>query len=55
MLAKRGLTNWVNIHTLCEKSFKAHHGRIPIDPVSLAAIGHRLIAKINIKNADARV
>ena len=28
-----------------KKSFKAQHGRIPIDPASLAAIGHRFIAK----------
>ena len=46
MVAKRGLTNRANVHTLCEKkSFKTQHGSIPIDPASLAAIGHRFIAK----------
>ena len=28
-----------------KKSFKAQHGRIPIDPAILAAVGHRFIAK----------
>ena len=38
-------------------SFKAQHGRIPIDPAILAAIEHRFIApkKKEIKNADAQV
>ena len=41
------------IHTpICEKSFKTQHGRFPIDPAILAAIGHRFIAppkKENLK------
>ena len=41
MVAKRGLTNLANV----KKSFKAQHGRIPIDPAILAAIGHRFIAR----------
>ena len=39
MVAKRGLTNWANVHT--KKSFKAQHGRISIDPAILAAIGQK--------------
>ena len=37
-----------------KKSFKTQHGRIPIDPAMLAAIGHRFIApnKKKIKNAE---
>ena len=36
-----------------KKSFKTQHGRIPIDPAILAAIGHRFIAKTKkTKNAD---
>ena len=57
LYTKRGLTNRENIHThYVKKSFKTQHGRIPIDPAILAAIGHRFIAKKNKnKNADARV
>ena len=28
-----------------KKSFKTQHGRIPIDPAILAAVGHRFIEK----------
>ena len=52
MVAKRGHTNRANTCTPIEymyvnKSFKSHsqHGRIPINPAILAAIGHRFIAK----------
>ena len=39
-----------------KKSIKTQHSRIPIDPGSLAAIGHRFIAnKKKTKNADAQV
>ena len=31
-------------HPYVNKSFKTKHGRIPIDPAMLAAIGHRFIA-----------
>ena len=57
MVAKRGLTNWANIHTpMWTKSFKAQHDRVPIDPAILAAIGHRFIAqKKIIKYSDALV
>ena len=45
MVAKRGLTNRANVHTsMSKKSFKTQHGRNPIDPAILAAIGHRFIA-----------
>ena len=55
MVAKRGLTNQENVHTPdMKKSFKAQHGRIPIDPASLAAIGHRFIATTKF-NANAQV
>ena len=53
VVAKRGRTNRANVHTpYVKKSFKTQHGRIPIDPAILAAIGHRFIAK-KTKNADA--
>ena len=61
MVAKRGRTNRANVHTPdVKKSFKTQHGRIPINPATLAAIGHRFIAKKNnskiIQNAaDARL
>ena len=42
MVSKRGLTNWANIHT---HMWKTQHGRIPIDPAILAAIGHHFTAK----------
>ena len=45
MVAKRGLTNQANVHTtMWKKSFKAQHGRIPIDPAIFDAIGHRFVA-----------
>ena len=51
MVAKSGLTNRANVHIPIgvKKSlwFNAQHGRIPIDPAILAAIGHRFIAKKN--------
>ena len=39
-----------------KNSFKTQHGRIPIDPAILAAIGHRFIVKKKIinTNSDAR-
>ena len=45
MVAKRGRTNWANIHTPTDvkKSYKTQHGRIQIDPAILPAIGHRFI------------
>ena len=53
MVAKSGLTNRANVHIPIgvKKSlwFNAQHGRIPIDPAILAAIGHRFIAKKNPK------
>ena len=58
MVAKGGLTNQANIHTnsYVKKPFKTHHGRIPIDPAILVAIGHHFIAKKKkIKNSDAQV
>ena len=45
MVAKRGLTNRANVSYLyVKKSFKTQHGRIPVAPAILAAIGHRFIA-----------
>ena len=45
------------LNGLRSEGVKAQHGRIPIDPAILAAIGHRFIAqkKKEIKNADALV
>ena len=46
------------MYTYVKKSFKTQHGRIPIDPVILAAIGHRFyfIAKNNLrKKSDTQV
>ena len=44
MVAKRGLTNWANVHTPMRNGRLKQHGRIPIDPAILAATGHRFIA-----------
>ena len=45
MVAYRGLANRANDHTpYVKKLFKSQHGRIPIDPAILAAIGHRFTA-----------
>ena len=53
MVAKRGHTNLANVHTpIWKKSFKTQHGRIPIDPVILAAIGHRFIAPLKPETGD---
>ena len=42
----RGCTNRANVRTpLPRFEKKTQHGRIPIDPAILAAIGHRFIAK----------
>ena len=49
MVAKRGLTNWANVHTPVE----TQHGRNPLDPAILAATGHRFIAKTNKKSKNA--
>ena len=43
MVAKRGLTK--RSYPFEKKLFKTQHGRNPIDPAILAAIGHRFIAK----------
>ena len=47
MVAKRGLTNQQAFIPL---SSKTQHGRIPIDPAILAAIGHCSIAKRKKEN-----
>ena len=47
IVSKRGLTNWANVPTptcMWKQLFKTQHGRIAIDPVILAAIGHYFIA-----------
>ena len=36
-----------------KKSFKTQHGRIPIDPAILAAVGHHFIAKNKRQNKNA--
>ena len=56
MVAKRGHTIRANVHTPVKNLFIIQHGRIPINPAILAAIGHRFIAKKKkTKNADSWV
>ena len=42
---KRPHKSGKHLYPYVKKSFKAQHGRIPIDPAILAAIGHRFVAK----------
>ena len=50
MVAKRGLTNRAKCsYPYVKKLFKTQRGRIPINPVILAAIEHRFIAKQKLK------
>ena len=52
------VANQTNVHMpMWKKSFKAQHGRIPIDPAILAAnwTSFHSPPKKKIKNADARV
>ena len=45
-VGKRGLTNWANVRTpYVKKLLKTQHGRNPINPAILTAIGHRFMAK----------
>ena len=58
MVAQRGhIISGKRSHPYVKKSFKTQHGRIPIDPAILSAIGHRFIAqkKQKTKNAGMRV
>ena len=45
MVAKRPHKSGKRSYPYVKKSFKTQHGRIPIDPAILAAIGHRFIVK----------
>ena len=48
MVDERGLTNQgKHTYPYVKKLFKTQHGRIPIDPAILAAIGQRCIKEEN--------